>query len=94
MVDEVKPVYVPALKWRQGEKLALKNLSDRLKSSIIPLIELVNDEGDNPEDLSNDLFAFWSGRTAGQLLEDQLGFRHPIRQAQHNQQQQADKPGP
>ena len=64
MVDEVKPVYVPALKWRQGEKLALKNLSDRLKSSIIPLIELVNDEGDNPEDLSNDLFAFWSGRTA------------------------------
>lgn len=60
MVDEVKPVYVPALKWRQGEKLALKNLSERLKSSIIPLIELVNDEGDNPEDLSNDLSAFWS----------------------------------
>ncbi len=60
MVDEVEPVYVPALKWRQGEKLALKNLSDRLKSSIIPLIELVNDEGDNPEDLSNDLSAFWS----------------------------------
>ncbi len=60
MVDEVKPVYVPALKWRQGEKLALKNLPDRLKSSIIPLIELVNDEGDNPEDLSNDLSTFWS----------------------------------
>ena len=63
MVDEVKPVYVPALKWRQGEKLALKNLSDRLKGSIIPLIELVNDEGDNPEDLSKDLSAFWN-RTA------------------------------
>ena len=60
MVDEVKPVYIPALKWRQGEKLALKNLSDRLKNSIIPLIELVNDEGDNPEDLSNDLSAFWN----------------------------------
>ena len=60
MVDEVKPVYVPTLKWRQGEKLALKNLPDRLKSSIIPLIELVNDEGDNPEDLSNDLSTFWS----------------------------------
>ena len=63
MVDEVKPVYVPALKWRQGEKLALKNLSDRLKGSIIPLIELVNDEGDNPEDLSKDLSACWN-RTA------------------------------
>lgn len=60
MVDEINPLYVPALKWRLGEKNALKNLSERLKSSVIPLIELVNDEGDNPEDLSNDLFAFWS----------------------------------
>lgn len=63
MVEETKPIYIPALKWRKGEKLALKNLSNQLKGSIIPLIELVNDEGDNPEDLSNDLSKFWN-RTA------------------------------
>lgn len=63
MVEEVNPVYVPVLKWRKGEKLALKNLPDQLQKSIIPLIELVNDEGDNPEDLPNDISKFWR-RTA------------------------------
>lgn len=63
MVEEVDPVYVPVLKWRKGEKLALRNLPDRLQKLIIPLIELVNDEGDNPEDLSNDISKFWH-RTA------------------------------
>ena len=63
MVEKVNPVYVPVLKWRKGEKLALKNLPDQLQKSIIPLIELVNDEGDNPEDLPNDISKFWH-RTA------------------------------
>lgn len=63
MVEEVNPVYVPVLKWRKGEKLALSNLPDRLQKLIIPLIELVNDEGDNPEDLPNDISKFWR-RTA------------------------------
>lgn len=63
MVEEVNPVYVPVLKWRKGEKLALKNLPNQLQKSIIPLIELVNDEGDNPEDLPNDISKFWH-RTA------------------------------
>ncbi len=63
MVEEVDPVYVPVLKWRKGEKLALRNLPDRLQKLIIPLIELVNDEGDNPEDLPNDISKFWH-RTA------------------------------
>lgn len=63
MVEEVDPVYVPVLKWRKGEKLALRNLPDQLQESIIPLIELVNDEGDNPKDLPNDISKFWR-RTA------------------------------
>ncbi len=63
MVEEVDPVYVPVLKWRKGEKLALRNLPDQLQKSIIPLIELVNDEGDDPEDLPNDISKFWR-RTA------------------------------
>lgn len=63
MVDQPNVKYVPALKWRKGEKVALKNLSARLKDAVIPLIELVNDEGDNPDDLSKDLALYW-GKTA------------------------------
>lgn len=63
MVDQPNVIYVPALKWRQGEKIALKNIDERLKSFVMPLIELVNDEGDNPDDLSRDLFTYWQ-RTA------------------------------
>ena len=54
------PTYVPILKWRKGEKVALKNLDTRQRKSIIPLIELVNYEGDNLSDLSRDIHTHWS----------------------------------
>ncbi len=56
-VDTFK--YVPALKWRAGEKLALSKLDEKLKPSVLPLIELVNDEGDNSDDLSKDIVSNW-----------------------------------
>lgn len=59
MVEPTKVKYVPILKWRQGEKVALKHLDTRLKDSIIPLIELVNDGGDSPDDLPKDLANHW-----------------------------------
>lgn len=38
-----KPNYVPILKWKQGEQCALKELSEEIKNSIIPLIEITPD---------------------------------------------------
>lgn len=63
MVDQQTVHYVPVLKWRQGEKIALRTLNESIKNHIIPLIELVNDEGDNPDDLSKDIAAYWSAPT-------------------------------
>lgn len=57
MVDVIK--YVPVVKWKGGEKLALKNLNQNLKNYTIPLIELVNDEGDTPDKLTDDIRKFW-----------------------------------
>lgn len=37
----MKIQYVPILKWKKGEKLALSNLANTVKSNIIPLIELI-----------------------------------------------------
>lgn len=56
-VDKIK--YVPILKWRAGEKLALYNVYEGFKDNILPLIELVNDEGDHDDDLSKDIAAVW-----------------------------------
>lgn len=64
MVDDRPVKYVPILKWRRGEKNALKNLDENLKKNIMPIIELVNDEGDNPEDLSNDISLHWLNKRA------------------------------
>ncbi|MEC0329404.1 hypothetical protein P4H42_07165 [Paenibacillus macerans] len=36
--------YVPILKWKKGEQLALENLSLSHKRNITPLLELVNDD--------------------------------------------------
>ncbi len=63
MVDSKSVKYVPVLKWRKGEKMALQNLESRLKNVTLPLIELVNDEGDSPSDLPNDIASYW-GRQA------------------------------
>lgn len=37
-------VYVPILKWKKGEQEALKNLSEKQESRIIPLIEITDYE--------------------------------------------------
>lgn len=39
----MKMIYVPILKWKQGEKDALANLTNDVKEEIIPLIELSPD---------------------------------------------------
>ncbi|KHL95377.1 hypothetical protein QW71_13015 [Paenibacillus sp. IHB B 3415] len=36
--------YVPILKWKKGERLALENLTKSHKQEISPLLELVNDD--------------------------------------------------
>jgi hypothetical protein len=36
-------IYVPIIKWKQGEQGALKELNDSVKDSIIPLIEITPD---------------------------------------------------
>lgn len=36
----IKPTYVPILKWKKGQQLALKALNTRVKDEIIPLIEI------------------------------------------------------
>lgn len=61
--DDSNIIYVPILKWRKGEKVALKNLNEQLKQVMMPLIELVKDEGDNTHQLSEDIANCWS-RTA------------------------------
>lgn len=61
MVDNSSAVYVPVLKWRAGEKSALKSLPAAQQSKVLPLIELVVDEGDKPELLPNDIAKYWKG---------------------------------
>lgn len=36
-------IYVPIIKWKQGEQEALKELDDNIKDKIMPLIELTTD---------------------------------------------------
>ncbi len=43
-MSPVKPIYVPALKWKAGEQAALANLKSRVTSRITPLIELLPTE--------------------------------------------------
>ena len=57
MVEVTK--YVPIVKWKAGEKLALKEVDSNKKKFIIPLIELVNDEGDTPPLLTKDIQKYW-----------------------------------
>lgn len=40
-------LYVPILKWKKGERLALENLIASHKSRIIPLLELIDDDDVN-----------------------------------------------
>lgn len=39
-MDVVRPPYMPVLKWKQGEQLAMTALDTATRSSIVPLIEL------------------------------------------------------
>lgn len=52
-------LYVPILKWKQGEKDALLNLSEETKSEIIPLLELTPDTIEKGDGLR--VSKFWSG---------------------------------
>lgn len=61
MVDPGLVKYVPVVKWRQGEKDALKHIDKDIKDNIAPLIELVNDEGDDPNELAKDISVHWRG---------------------------------
>lgn len=45
-------LYVPILKWKQGEKDALSNLSEEVKEDIVPLIELTPDVLERGENLN------------------------------------------
>ncbi|GIO08033.1 hypothetical protein J31TS6_40610 [Brevibacillus reuszeri] len=36
--------YVPILKWKKGEKVALENLTDNQRATITPLLEIIDDE--------------------------------------------------
>lgn len=60
MVNENVPItYVPILKWKRGEKMALHNIDPLWRPKLIPLLELVNDEGDTPDQLSKDIKKYW-----------------------------------
>jgi hypothetical protein len=36
------PNYVPILKWKQGEKAALRNLNEEHKNQVVPLLEVID----------------------------------------------------
>lgn len=52
-------LYVPILKWKQGEKDALLNLSDDTKQEIVPLLELTPDVLEKGENLK--ISKYWEG---------------------------------
>ena len=60
-------VYVPILKCKQNEKGALRQLAATARSSLTPLIEVVERKGDDAKPLDNHL------RTAFRDLSDALG---------------------
>lgn len=56
----IKPTYVPIMKWKQGEQGALKELSTSVKDAIIPLIEITPDFN---EDKLLSTMKSWENRT-------------------------------
>lgn len=50
--------YIPILKWKKGEKIALSKLYDEVKKSITPLIEITTDEED-AKDFLEDLSKYY-----------------------------------
>lgn len=56
----MQDIYVPILKWKKGEQDALKELPDKIKDSIIPLIEMTADC--KIENLSKTFDKSWNGR--------------------------------
>lgn len=52
-----KQTYVPILKWKAGEKKAIKNLHSDQQDLIKPLFEIVDDY--SPVELVNDVSSYW-----------------------------------
>lgn len=50
--------YAPVLKWKQGEQFALLNLNESIKGQILPIICLMNLNGD-PIDEIRKIIKFW-----------------------------------
>lgn len=51
--------YVPILKWKKGEKVALENLTDKQRARITPLLEVVDEE--DPQLIVKEINQFNSG---------------------------------
>ena len=75
MVDEVEPVYVPALKWRQGEKMnigkATKRQTEKLTAKLIQTRDRVTDPTLKAEIQSDiDLFIIGNRKLKQRIMED------------------------
>jgi hypothetical protein len=54
---DTKFQYVPVLRWRQGEKNALKDLPTSIKQAVLPLIEII--ENNESIDIVDDIMSYW-----------------------------------
>lgn len=54
--------YIPILKCKKGEQTALINLSEEIKDSIIPLIEIPNSSAIFKKSAEEIISSFWGGR--------------------------------
>lgn len=51
--------YVPVLRWKRGERVALRKLPYEVRSRITPLLELVHTRNDSPAKISDDVRKDW-----------------------------------
>ena len=56
--------YVPILRWKGGEKLALRDLFPKDRSKITPLLEIPKDQAKAPKLLARELGQFWGQEKA------------------------------
>lgn len=78
--------YVPILKWKKGEQVALTNLRNDQKSTIIPLIELVeNDEPSTVIESISDCYEYPVFVDTQYVDDDRTYLKSLIRESQvHN----------
>lgn len=51
------PVYVPVLKWKSGERIAVQRLSDDVKNSILPMFQIMKNS--DCEEVSDQINRAW-----------------------------------